>query len=541
MQNNKENVVSNGGREKSRDLQDYKKFFDRLPIGLFISTPSGEILDVNPALIDILGFPDKETLLNRSAYSGYLNQGVREDWMASIERLGVVSGFEYEWRCFDGTFIWIEESAKAIKDEHGNVLYYEGSVVDITRRKSAERALHNAYSQIRHLLASMTSLVISLDEHFIITNWNNRAEVLLGVAESETVGCSLATADIRWDYRGILDALEACRETKAIVKVDNLHYLSSSGRERLLEITIQPFLTNPGVADGYIIMGADITDRQVEEAHRAQAIKLEAIGRLAAGIAHEINTPTQFVFNNFSFLQDSFGELLPILERLDDLIGCVRTKAPIHQLVAELDESIQTADLEYLLEEIPAAIQGSKKGLERITRIVQAMRQFAHPGVGEKIHIDLNESIKSTIEVSRNEWKYSAEMIMDFDPDLPKVDCYPGEINQVVLNLIVNAAHAIQDKFAGNQGMGTITVRTRYIDDDVELRVIDTGSGIAEKHLQYIFDPFFTTKEVGRGTGQGLMIAYDIVVHKHGGTIRVETEEGVGTTFIVRFPIHADA
>jgi signal transduction histidine kinase len=178
------------------------------------------------------------------------------------------------------------------------------------------------------------------------------------------------------------------------------------------------------------------------------------------------------------------------------------------------------------------------EGIERVANIVRAMKDFSHPGYGQKQLVDLNRAIESTLTVSRSEWKYVADLVTDFDPDLPQVSCLPGDFNQVILNLVVNAAQAIAIVVEdGSRGKGTIAVRTRQAGDWVEIRVEDTGTGISESIRHKVFDHFFTTKEVGKGTGQGLAIAQAIVVRKHGGTIGFESEVGKGTTFIVRLPI----
>ncbi len=184
------------------------------------------------------------------------------------------------------------------------------------------------------------------------------------------------------------------------------------------------------------------------------------------------------------------------------------------------------------------AIQQSLEGLDHVTHIVRAMKEFSHPGNKEKKTYDINKAIKNTITVTRNEWKYIADMVTDFDSTLPPLSCLPGDFNQVLLNIIMNAAHATADFVGDNPGKkGTIAVSTHNDDQWAEIRIRDTGSGIPEKIRSRIFDPFFTTKEVGRGTGQGLAISRSVVVDKHGGTINIETEMGKGTTFIIRLPI----
>jgi signal transduction histidine kinase len=196
------------------------------------------------------------------------------------------------------------------------------------------------------------------------------------------------------------------------------------------------------------------------------------------------------------------------------------------------------ADTNYLVQEIPKAIQQSADGVDRVSRIVRAMKEFSHPGGEDKEAVDINKAIENALIVARNEWKYVAEAVTDLDPSLPLVTCHPGEINQVLLNLIVNAAHAIGDK-SGRDGdkKGTITVSTRSEANGVEVRICDTGGGIPEAIRDRIFDPFFTTKPVGKGTGQGLTIAHAVVVNKHGGTITFESVVGQGTTFIIRLPL----
>ncbi len=190
------------------------------------------------------------------------------------------------------------------------------------------------------------------------------------------------------------------------------------------------------------------------------------------------------------------------------------------------------------MSEIPKAIEQSLDGTTRVARIVQAMKDFSHPDAGEKKPVNLNQAIEATATVARNEWKYVAELEMHFDPSLPPVRCLAGEINQVILNLVVNAAHAIADTHVVKQGgKGTIILATRRDGHWVEIRVGDTGGGIPENIRDKVCDPFFTTKPVGKGTGQGLFIAHNVVVEKHGGTLTFETETGKGTTFIIRLPL----
>ncbi|MCG8554689.1 MAG: response regulator [Proteobacteria bacterium] len=268
------------------------------------------------------------------------------------------------------------------------------------------------------------------------------------------------------------------------------------------------------------------------------AQKLESIGQLAAGVAHEVNTPAQYVGDNLAFILESLQDL----EEVFTATECLKKQADTVDGLAEARQALQRAEdsiqLKYLRSELPRAAEQAKEGVEHIAKIVRTMKSFSHVGQEEKVPSDLNEAIEATIAVSRNEWKFVAEMETELDPCLPMVPCVLSEINQVVLNLIVNAAHAVADVVGdGSSARGTICVTTSSLQDSVEIRVQDTGAGIPREVQERIFDPFFTTKEVGRGTGQGLAICRSVVVDRHNGSLEFETRKGEGTTFVVRLPL----
>ncbi|MBA3581070.1 MAG: PAS domain-containing protein [Gammaproteobacteria bacterium] len=272
-----------------------------------------------------------------------------------------------------------------------------------------------------------------------------------------------------------------------------------------------------------------------------QSQKLESIGQLAAGVAHEINTPIQFVGDNIQFLRDGITDVQKLLSVYDDLMGSSNQDFVSNSFSNAVVETKKKIDLEYLLEEMPKAAEQALEGVSRVSEIVKAMKQFSHPGSGEKEFVDLNQCIENTIVVSRNEWKYVADLETHLDPALPKVKCFPGEFNQTILNMIVNAAHAVSDvnKATGRE-RGTITITTHALDAEyIEVLVVDTGAGISADNLTKVFDPFFTTKEVGKGTGQGLAIAYSVIVDKHAGRLSVESVVGQGTTFHIVLPINS--
>jgi PAS domain S-box-containing protein len=294
-----------------------------------------------------------------------------------------------------------------------------------------------------------------------------------------------------------------------------------------------------------MVLANDVTARRRAEREKKSmevqlrhAQKLESIGQLAAGIAHEINTPTQYIGDNVRFLGDSFLGLQTLLEKHDQLLCAAEAERFQEELTVTIRDQEEQSDAAYLLKEFPRAVEQTLEGVDRVTTIVRAMKEFSHPGTKQKSPANLNDAIRSTITVSRSEWKYVADLDLDLDPDLPLVPCLVGDFNQVILNLVVNAAHAIGDRNRGGGTKGRIVVRTRAVHAAwAEISVADTGSGIPEAVRPRIFDPFFTTKQVGKGTGQGLAIARSVVVDKHGGSIDFETEMGRGTTFVVRLPL----
>jgi signal transduction histidine kinase len=274
------------------------------------------------------------------------------------------------------------------------------------------------------------------------------------------------------------------------------------------------------------------------QAEFLQARKLEGIGRLAAGVAHEINTPTQYVNDNVHFLRDAYKTISDLLHESARIAACAKAGGSIDRELAVLNEKLVAANLEGLDDELGLAIEQTIEGLDRITTIVGALNEFLHPGADEKIAVDLNHVIENAIAVCRNEWRYVAEVELNLRHDLPAVCCYLGEFSQVIVNIVTNAAHAIAEKLETEpDSQGKITVLTEHDGEWVEVRISDTGVGMEPEVQEQIFDSFFTTKEVGKGTGQGLAIAQSVLVDRHHGTIDVVSELGRGSTFIVRVPL----
>ena len=418
------------------------------------------------------------------------------------------------------------------------------------KRKVEPTEVRNGPSQPRHLgcdpaqekaelealVASISSVLVVVGGDGRITRWNPMAERTFGIPAEEAVGQEFATCGIRWSAPNTAQTILAHRTAHTPVRLDDIGFTGPDGRHRLLGVTITP-LHSGGLDGGFLLLGADITERRRQEELRSQARKLEAVGQLAAGIAHEINTPIQFIGDNMRFLRDAFVDLAMLLQEYGHVRKMGQAGESLEVVWGRIDEIQEAIDLEYLLEEIPKAIDQTLDGVQRVAKIVQAMKDFSHPDVQGKQMADLNRALESTLTIAHNELKYVADVEADLDPNLPPVLCQVDDLNQAFLNLLINARDAIADVVGdGRSRKGKITVTSRREGDEVVIAISDTGTGIPEEIRDRIFDPFFTTKEVGKGTGQGLSIAYS-VVEKHGGSLTFETEVDKGTTFFVRLPI----
>ena len=283
--------------------------------------------------------------------------------------------------------------------------------------------------------------------------------------------------------------------------------------------------------------------KQAAEHHRVEmelslSQKQESIGTLAAGLAHEINTPIQYIGDNVTFLRRAFELLVPMMDGFKELIEASHEGTISEDTRARMESILEGANVDFLRAQIPPATEQALEGIARVSKIIGAMKEFSHATPGTKSSVDLNRALESTITVARNEWKYIAEIETDLDGNVPLIPGYADELNQVFLDIIVNAAHAIEERVGTMADhKGKITIQTRLAGDHAEIRFIDNGPGIPEEVQPKIFDPFFTTKEVGKGSGQGLALAYGVVVNKHAGTIDVDSEAGKGTTFTLALPL----
>jgi PAS domain S-box-containing protein len=403
------------------------------------------------------------------------------------------------------------------------------------------RQLEASNEQYRALLESTSAVPWELDDGTgACTYIGAQVEKQWGWAPESFQQCGFLFSRVYPDDRpAFAQALEEAVAT---------HDVSVECRVQLAADTlahVRSFIRHaPGNTQRRVVRGIsiDITAQKKLESELYQAQKLESVGRLAAGVAHEINTPVQFVSDNCYFLREAVVELKNALTAFREAReAAVSGAITPGEAFERMQAAEQAGDLAFLTENMPPAVERSLEGLDRVATIVRSMKEFSHPNQSAPSSADLNAAIRSTLTVARNEYKYVADVETCL-AEIPPVVCYVGEFNQAFLNIIVNAAHAIGDRVVGTERRGLITVTTLQDGDEVEISVRDTGGGIPPAIREKIFDPFFTTKEVGKGTGQGLPIARRVIVEKHQGSLTFETEEGVGTTFIIRLPIQpADA
>lgn len=418
------------------------------------------------------------------------------------------------------------------------VAVLEGMIEEKTRdlfRASEEMRRSNVF--LESVYRTMPSALVVFDLNGVVQRVNAAAVCLLERDEDALIGHRIGEL---FHEKDPLTQEQMAELAQAGVQ---------SNRERILkgpsnaEIPVLFYASTTEAADPsnrhVVCVAVDLRERKRLEVDLRHAQKLESVGQLAAGVAHEINTPIQFVGDSVHFLKEAFDDLSQLVATFEGLREAAKGKVP-DELLDAVDEARDDADLDFLSTEAPKAIERTLQGVRRVAEIVKAMKEFSHPDVRQKCAADINRAITQTLTVARNEYKYVAEVESSFG-ELPPVVCHLGDLNQVFLNLIVNAAHAVGAVHEQTGELGKIFIETHHDEDDVVVTIRDTGTGIPEDIVGKIFDPFFTTKEVGKGTGQGLAIARNVVVEKHAGKLCVESELGSGTTFTVRLPVDGEA
>ena len=472
--------------------------------------------------------PDLQVIIC-TAFSDY-------SWDEVSERLGVHDKLLILKKPFDDCEMSQAIRALSVKRKLLNQARYNlETLQDLVNQRTRE--LESAHGQSARLLSAISSALVAFDAGGIVTRWNSVAEKLFGIPAHAAVGQPLTQLPILWEdaerFHKFFEGnrlVENSRTESALCGPDN--------NTSIVELSLHPVLID-GLPSGGLMLADDVSERRLLEQQLQQAQKLESVGQLAAGVAHEINTPMQYVGDNIQYVQTSLQNLEPVLQLLDKLL----THGAEHDVtIQNIVDSLGKVNLKRLISQLPDAVRDANQGVENITRIVHAMKEFSHPGNDKPTSVNINQALESTVVVSRSEWKYVAELETDFAQATPSISGYAHQLQQVFLNLIVNAAHAVDARRQIDEDFkGKIRVTTSCLGSQCLVSIQDNGCGIPLSIRNRIYDPFFTTKSVGKGTGQGLAIAHQIIVHKHQGKLWFDSEPNVGTTFFIELPLESMA
>ncbi|MDD2236890.1 MAG: PAS domain S-box protein [Kiritimatiellae bacterium] len=522
--------------------RDFQELFRSVYDGAVITDLKGRILEANERALNFFGYGEQDLFgLNVLDLVSCADELLLDTILATLQDQKYVLINAYCLRQDESVFPSEISVSRICLSGHDELCFF---VRDTTQRETSEelrRQMHFIISRSRAVAFRM-----ELDADFR-TDYISDNVAQYGFEAERFLEGSLSFVNLIHpeDAAACTGGIRSHADEGAEEMETECRILTADREERWIHL--QGLYVRDEQGDPLYFQGVfmDISERKHMQAERdlmeirlRQAQKLESMGQLAAGIAHEINTPTQFTGDSIHYLQASFSDLCELLRRYHLLLDQARGVPSLAAEVADLDACLEETDHEFLTAEIPRALDRSLKGIKRIADIVQAMKEFSHPGSADRALMDVNRAIENAIIVSKNEWKYVAEMETRLEKELPMIRCIPGEINQVILNILVNAAQAIEETLPPNpEKKGRITITTRRQNEYVCIEFQDTGGGMSAGVKSRIFDPFFTTKEVGRGTGQGLTIVYNIVVNRHGGRLWVESEPGSGALFRVLLPV----
>ncbi|MGJ5819694.1 hybrid sensor histidine kinase/response regulator [Paludibaculum fermentans] len=530
-------------RQVERTLREseerFRRLFEEGPLGIALINPDFRVNRANAALVRMLGYSEAE-MQDLSV----IELTAPEDIDVTLKQAnGLLRGemphYQLQKRYVTkaGSVIWANTTVSLIRDEQGDPIYGLVMIEDITARVEFDQNQRMAEARLRESENRLTKIlenvpvgiaIVSLDKKI---RWANQAALsMIGAPELEIIvgqPCNQVLCQFTDSNCPFCDGNDAVFSAETTMSRSDGALLPVLKSAHTVEfdneiVRLETFM--------------DLRDRKRLETELGHSRKLEAVGQLAAGVAHEINTPIQYVGDSVQFLKEAFDSFVQLLPNYRKLLITPHATSEYEALSLETKRLEEEMDLDWLLNEIPSSFSRCLDGVERVARIVRAMKEFAHPDQREKGPADLNHAIQSTLTIAHNEYKYVADIESHFG-DIPNVICHVSELNQVFLNLIVNAAHAIAGHLGGTGLRGAIGITTSRQGPNVRIDFEDTGGGIPDEIRDRIFDPFFTTKPVGKGTGQGLAIARSVVVDKHGGTLTFQSKHGLGTTFTVLLPI----
>ena len=513
--------------------QRYRNIFDKASDGMFRVTVSGKVLEVNRALVDLFGsdLPDNGIITENHEFFNldlkkdiYCNPNDRDRWLLQLQQHEHANNFEIELKRMDGSRFWASLSGHLVAAKGDEEAYIDGLVHDISARKKAHDDLHQVQAYLQNIIDSMPSILIGVDSNMVVTLWNQRAAEESLLAAEDAQGYSMSTVCYLFDFSIFMPKLEETLSTGKPIwlrKVESIKKTKGGGK-RFFDILIYPLSTNG--ADGAVIYMDDVTEKLQMEEMMVQSGKMQSIGGLAAGLAHEINNPLAVILQNVQVLERRFS---PSLRKN-------------HQVAEELNIKMEEI-IEYVkLRGCEQIIHLIADAGHRVAKLVTNIQSFSRAGTYSLVPCPIADLLERTIELAasdydmRNSYNFKDITIVRNYQPVPDVCCESSQIQQVFLSLLKNAAQALTER-SDNYQITLEIVQT----DDVSVRVLisDNGKGIAPEVVERIFDPFYTTQDVGAGFGLGLSTAYFIITHNHGGSLRVTSEVGVGSCFEVVLPI----
>lgn len=520
----------------------YQKLMNTTPLPIYYKDLQGHFLGCNQAFERFIGL-QKEVILGKTINDLLSKEDAEFQCEKDKELYRENKDQIYQANYHDksGRSLYLIMHKAVYRDSHDLVAGLIGVIVDITEQKQFEEKIRENEALFRAMVEIPFARICRWKPDTTLTFVNTAYANSFGLSTEALVGkkwMDLVTEEARPNLEEMRLSLVSNPRIHSFEHKDEVQ-----SRVTWTIWTDFPIYDEKGVLIQYQSVGQDITSRKKaeEELKKAyedlsriqgqvlQSEKMASIGQLAAGVAHEINNPVGFVMSNISTLREYITSLIQLLNEYEALREQLvkNQQESIRETACNIEESRKKLDIDYILKDISQLISESLDGTKRIKEIVQSLKSFARTDEGQIKEYDINEGIEATLKIVWNELKYKCEVVKDLAP-LPPIRCYPGQLNQVFMNMLVNAAQAIEEK-------GTITISSKHEKSFIVVRISDTGKGISQENLSRVFDPFFTTKETGKGTGLGLSISYGII-QRHKGVIDVESEEGKGTVFSVKIP-----
>lgn len=533
-------AINTGNRIADLDL--CKTVIDLIPELIYAKDVKSCFVLANQAVADLMGVSSPSDLIGKQD-SHFFPVSLWAKYYADEQAIvnGQKDSIYSEEASIDvntGKEKWLNTSKMPLKSSSGDIVGVVGIGSDITDRKHLQDKLLLLGSIINQ--SPTVALLVRITEPWTIEYVTENVSLFGYSKESVQFNKSYKELVHPDDFEIVLRNFKQCFINLDTPTIHQYRLQTVGGDFIWVEEISTPGKNEQGEITHMQLIIRDISSRkatetETEQLHNQllQAQKLEAIGQLATGISHELNTPIQFISDNIAFLEESSTDLIRFVQHV--------LEEPLKNY-GDLKEKATELDLDYVIKEIPKAIEQSLDGANRVSEIVLAMKDFSHPGSNKIQHVDINRALKSTITIAKNEWKYCAKMQLHLADNLPLLPCYPGKLNQAFLNIVVNAAHAIEEKRKQMKSseLGKISIATCISSGFLKITISDSGTGIPKQIQGKVFDPFFTTKIVGKGTGQGLAISFDVITKIHNGKLGFESKEGSGTTFLIKLPLTQD-